>query len=661
MKPAALFVVPPYSTLGPPAGMAYLLGYLRDQKCNDFSFIDLRLGMPTTYAPTYVSTGVFGEGYVMDIPDLPLVLCLLKTFKNGTNLNNAFDLLPINYTQERGISRVYLNDYLHCMNAYLSEVTERIDAKFIGCSTWTSNYLMTLLFCAYLKRRKNPPIIVLGGPQTTQSESSANLALTSGLVDYVIKGEGEISLFELYSGGSNSNIVSNQLMKMNNIPIPDYDQMHLRSYENIGLPLVSYHLSRGCTDKCTFCSEWQFWERFRPGDGIQTVEGIKELQKRYGIQYIEFTDSLLNGHPGKLHDFVEGMLALDTPVKWGGFMRANMTYDYAKTLKKAGCRDVFVGIESMSNDTLNLMNKRRTEPQNIEALRAFLSAGIRVVAGVIPGFPGDTREAFTHTIQLLTDIMQEFPNTFRTHVEPFTVAPGQPLYKNLESYGLNGIRWDDETVNIMPEYENIVNKIYCKVEGSSQGLERVGRLKMVQSIRIDAPVRVDIFDCQGEEFIVRTEFDFDFIVTGWHIARIKSNKGFIYSLIVTDEEKEILEISGCDVLAQPHIRKLTSDIELKHIIPPFTIDRLISGGYKTQLENEYTISPYVIARSIDDEICVVEVIEPRFIMIPNRYSIMLMNDVINPSYEDLDIIKLLSDNGMILSIGGQVGECNVKN
>ena len=85
-KPNVLAIVPPYTVIGPPAGAAALLGYLRSKGCQDFDFLDLRLAVPSVFAPTFRSIGAFGETYVMDVPDLPLVLKLLKAIqeRNGT-------------------------------------------------------------------------------------------------------------------------------------------------------------------------------------------------------------------------------------------------------------------------------------------------------------------------------------------------------------------------------------------------------------------------------------------------------------------------------------------------------------------------------------------------------------------------------------------------
>lgn len=185
-KPALLCVVPPYS-LGPPAGIAYLLAYAERQGCSDFGFLDLRLGVPDAYAPTYAHTGVFGDAYVMDVPDLPLVLSLVQAVDSGKEPASGF--LPVieKYCRERGISASYLREYLVSLDKYFSVVTDSLTGvRFVGCSVWTSNFLTTLLFAAHLKRLQHPPIIVGGGPQFTESHSSAALALRSRLFDYVV-------------------------------------------------------------------------------------------------------------------------------------------------------------------------------------------------------------------------------------------------------------------------------------------------------------------------------------------------------------------------------------------------------------------------------------------------------------------------------------------
>ena len=99
-----LCIVPPYSLNGVPAGAAALLGYLKANGCEEFSFLDLRLGVPDVYAPTYVHSGAFAESYVMDVPDLPLVLHVLDASSRGAGLAPKPDPVIDRYCFERAIS-----------------------------------------------------------------------------------------------------------------------------------------------------------------------------------------------------------------------------------------------------------------------------------------------------------------------------------------------------------------------------------------------------------------------------------------------------------------------------------------------------------------------------------------------------------------------------
>jgi hypothetical protein len=626
-KPALLCVVPPYS-LGPPAGIAYLLAYAEQQGCSDFGFLDLRLGVPDAYAPTYAHTGVFGDAYVMDVPDLPLVLSLVQAVDSGKEPASNFSPVIEKYCRERGISASYLREYLVSLDKYFSRVTEALTGvRFVGCSVWTSNFLTTLLFAAHLKRLPQPPIIVGGGPQFTESHSSAALALRSRLFDYVATGEGEASLLDLYSraasgagtaAGVPGTLALNErgevqrgperpLLSPSEIPVPAFDQMPLLSYQEVGAPReLPYHLSRGCTDKCTFCSEWVFWRRFRPGDAEQTIAGIRELEKRYGAEYIAFTDSLVNGHPGRLRQLAEGMLRRRRRIAWGGFMRAEMDPETATLLRRSGFDVAFVGIESMSDETLALMNKRRTELHNIKALRAFLGAGVYVVAGVIPGFPGDSREAFIHTTDQLRDLQHEFRGRLRINVEPFIVSPGQPLFSRLGEMGLCGVPWDDEVLDIAPKYRDVTASLFCTVKGANQGIERMGRLHIAEAIESDEPTKTDPFMYKVAEPLNHSEFDFEHLTGGWFLARLKGPAAWIYALLLKqDEQEQLVEKSyaneSLDLSAAPNLRRLLKRLESAHSLGPTRVPTLIAGGYgrKGAPNGVYQTAPYIVSRRGD--------------------------------------------------------------
>ena len=98
------------------------MGYLKGKGCFEFDFLDLRLGVPDSHSPTWTYTGVFAEAYVLDIPDLPLVLQLLRAVDKGSSM--ALEQTPPfeRYCLERGILPRYLRSYVSCLDRYF-EVT----------------------------------------------------------------------------------------------------------------------------------------------------------------------------------------------------------------------------------------------------------------------------------------------------------------------------------------------------------------------------------------------------------------------------------------------------------------------------------------------------------------------------------------------------------
>jgi radical SAM superfamily enzyme YgiQ (UPF0313 family) len=643
--------------IGPPAGAAALLGYLKAHGIPDFGFVDLRLGTPSCYEATYSATGVFGESFVMDVPDLPLVLQLLAATDSNRPFQIAIDDLLERYCLERGISANYLSSYLNALNRYYHAVFERYaGVDFIGFSVWTSNLLPTLLAAHHLKRRSHPPFIVAGGPQLTESPASAALALRSGLFDAVVQGEGEESLRALYTafcengrkrvqGVAGTLSIATQsgrllsvprsLLKMDSLPMPSFDEMAIDEYQIDDDRTLPFQLSRGCTDKCTFCSEWVFWQRFRPGAPDDAAAAVAQLRSRYGATYIAFTDSLLNGSSSRLESFAEAILRQETKVRWGGFMRADMTESLARLLHRAGCREVFIGVESFDDGTLAAMNKRRTEADNQHALRAFMQAGIFVVAGLIPGFPGDSRRAFLHSVAQIRALQSEFPGQLRVNTEVFRVSPGLPLFRNLEGIGLTPQRWAEDYLNIAPRYLDITSNIYCSVEGSNQGMERIGRERIAFMIRTDAAIRTDKFDYDDSEHLAIHEFESRHLFGDWHLACTKLDSAWVYALLVDSDELGMLQELASDAkgrgLNSPPLARYLRELESRQIaFPSMEGPPVLQARFFRQFPNEdvvVTLSPFVVIRAMDrrhqQEILTANYVNGRFVRRPNRERALL--------------------------------------
>jgi anaerobic magnesium-protoporphyrin IX monomethyl ester cyclase len=68
-------------------------------------------------------------------------------------------------------------------------------------------------------------------------------------------------------------------------------------------------------------------------------------------------------------------------------------------MNAAGCQKVYLGLESGSDETLRLMNKKATVEDGVQAVHHFRQAGIRVAAFFIVGYPGESVASIEQTFK----------------------------------------------------------------------------------------------------------------------------------------------------------------------------------------------------------------------------------------------------------------------
>ena len=639
-KPALLCITPYFGNSVPPAGAAALLAYLRASGCDDFAFTDFRTWLPYR-CQTFSEMGAFAETFVLDVPELPIVLKLLRAFREGKpSVVPERDRMFDDYCMRRLLNPKYVHQYLVTLESFFAGAwQERSRIDFVGFTTWTTNYLSTLIAAAQLKRANPGAYVVAGGPQVTESVNSAQLGLAAGIFDAVVSGEGEQPLLDLYTEfaengrkpgsaaipGVLKREVSEEadpsdkrkLLLLKNLPAPRFDEIDLTAYQGWrDHRMLPYQLSRGCTDKCSFCSEWVFWQNFRLSKPDASVEQIGELKQRYGVEHISFTDSLINGVERRLEMFADQLLTSGTQVTWGGFMRAQMTPDLASLISRAGCKFAFVGVESLSDETLDSMNKRKTGVENVKAIEAFAGANVPVEVGLITGFPGDSPERFMDTVRGVMALQSRYPGRVRVNVEPFRPTPNQPIYKDMRDYGLEPALWDDATLDLDPEVADITSQIYCSVSGSNQGVDRLGEQQYVSKVIRSGPKPAGEFTIGwGRPQIL--DFEHEFVkfkpfgaadLRGFYSVRALHPDGSVRFLILSADEARQLSPVVSDVtfgtspFETEDFSSRWSAYEEAHVIPgAMHPDKVGSHHFAAGLEaSDYLCaSPYWTARIVD--------------------------------------------------------------
>jgi len=307
------------------------------------------------------------------------------------------------------------------------------------------------------------------------------------------------------------------------------------------------------------------------------------------------------------------LIAKNMRLKWMGYARADFDEATARLARRAGMETTYVGIESMDDATLELMNKRRTAADNISALRALLDAGIRVRAGFIPGFPGTSREAVRRTASVLGRLQCEYRGRLTVNAEPFTPYAGQPILNSLGEYGLSPVMWSDEILNIAPAYRDVTESIIEKVTGASQGLDRLG---MQREVRVIASAGEGTDGEADDVFVTRRATEdlhdrrlaFEDIGDGLWLARFKSEDAVRECLVYSHEEKKEYEramlFDGTGGAMRSHVDK----IRQRHLAPSIVSHK----GFPVSLGPLMTdvlavvLSPFAVIRRLDHEFLVID-------------------------------------------------------
>lgn len=278
-------------------------------------------------------------------------------------------------------------------------------------------------------------------------------------VDYIIRGEGEVTLFELVSGiraekieglvwRKNKRLVKNPDRKLiadlDSVPFPAWDLVDLSKYPARGEGIVqgidlekesrfSMIFSRGCMGACTFCSSWMVWRGYRARSGRNVALELEELVKKYKAKHINFYDDTLTGNRREIISFCKEIVKRRLKVALMGVTRVDMVdEEMLGWMKRAGFYDLGFGIESGSPAMLVKINKRTDLEMVKKAVFLTKKAGMRATALMMYGLPGETMRDRRLNKKLLKQIQATYVGT----LGEVWIFPGTALYEQAKHAGL---------------------------------------------------------------------------------------------------------------------------------------------------------------------------------------------------------------------------------
>ena len=328
----------------------------------------------------------------------------------------------------------YLVEILDLSSHSLRDCYKQLNSRchsfdYVGFSTYTSTYYVTLKLLHFVKGRNNSIVTIAGGPHATALSEDVSKDF-----DYVVGGEGEASVLEVLKGTANKIIHSEPIQNLDLLPFPAYDLIDLNNYTRLvdGNQSLSILSSRGCPNRCAFCNSIIFSKnslRLRSPENVASE--INLLYLKYGIKNFRFQDDLFTIDPERIGKIFE----LIPKISYRCFARADtLTEKMCNILLETGCKHVSVGVESGSDKILKLMDKGITSIAIHEGLSNAKNVGLIIRIYLIVGFPGETEKTIEETIKFLKNLpFDEFV------VYPLIPYPGTKISNEPEKFGITFI------------------------------------------------------------------------------------------------------------------------------------------------------------------------------------------------------------------------------
>ena len=308
----------------------------------------------------------------------------------------------------------------HDLDAIRATIT-RLEPDVVAVTAYTAT-LRAAADVLRVAREALPSVVtVMGGVHPTHM---AVEVLANDAVDYVVRGEGEVTLPELleclaaggdpaavrglsfrHGGGVRQTPDRRLLDDLDALPVAwdliDWPLYHYRTKPGSRLAIAGW--SRGCTKECIFCSQRMLWRRTWRARSVESVVAeARLLNERFGVDTLEVADEYPTRDRARWERILDRLIAEDLDLELLVETRADDVVrdaDIMDKYRRAGVLHVYVGVESVLQDRLDAMRKGLDVETGRRAIALLNDAGIVTETSFLLGFPGDTPATVEETVR----------------------------------------------------------------------------------------------------------------------------------------------------------------------------------------------------------------------------------------------------------------------
>ncbi len=175
--------------------------------------------------------------------------------------------------------------------------------------------------------------------------------------------------------------------------------------------------STGCPYNCRFCAIAKIPYRKRSVTNV--LNEIEDCFRKFKIREIDFFDAIFFLDKPRAYNICKGIIDRKLPIEWSARSRVDLLdEEIIKIAFRAGCRKIFIGIESKSPKILKNINKQ-IEPDKVKKCVELLHKyKIKPLGFFMFGNPGETIETIKESLRFAMELNLNYVQICRTIAKP---------------------------------------------------------------------------------------------------------------------------------------------------------------------------------------------------------------------------------------------------
>jgi radical SAM superfamily enzyme YgiQ (UPF0313 family) len=169
--------------------------------------------------------------------------------------------------------------------------------------------------------------------------------------------------------------------------------------------------------------------RARSSENI--FQEVQEITKKYKLQHVNFADETFTMDRMRCLELCELFQRKKSKITWACNARVDLVdKELLREMKRAGCVEIWMGMESGSPLILKELKKGISPEQTSDAFKWSKEVGLKRHAYVMIGAPSESHETILETEKLIEEIRPDY--AIMTILTPY---PGCALYEEAKAGG----------------------------------------------------------------------------------------------------------------------------------------------------------------------------------------------------------------------------------